>query len=274
METPKTSLNFSFHIQHKGYPILHKHTGTFEFIFILQGKILHKINNRRETLEANDLYFITPEDVHSLHKLTNDAIYVSLTVVKEHLDVISDWISPILKESLMKNSVKCAISAEHAVEALQLTNKILISKPDDYYELLHLLTLSLLHEVILAKKDHALVGNYHPAVSKFISLTESNENLALPLEKLIWMTGYSYTHLNKLFIQDTGVSVGKFFSQKKINHAVIMIKCTDESLNSVSEALGFSTYSHFSLFFKKNTGLSPLQYRVRSKEGPPVWAKD
>ncbi len=273
-DIPITNFNFSFHIQHKGYPTLHKHTETYEFIFILQGKILHKINNRKETLKANDLYFISPQDSHSLHKLTSDAIYVSLTITKEHMDVLLDWISPVLKKDLNKHGFKCEITSEHAMEILQITNRILISKAVEYYKLLHVLTEKLLQEVILAQANEDMKDNYHPAVAKFISLVETNENLTLPLERIVWMTGYSYTHLNKLFIHDTGVSLGKYFSQKKINHAIIMIKCTDENLNAISEKLGFSTYSHFSLFFKKNTGLSPLQYRVRAKEEPSVWTEN
>ena len=49
--------NFSFHIQHNGYPVMHDHIGTYEFIFVLSGEILHIINDKAEILEQNTLCF-------------------------------------------------------------------------------------------------------------------------------------------------------------------------------------------------------------------------
>ena len=109
-----------------------------------------------------------------------------------------------------------------------------------------------------------MTSNYHPAVEKFIQLLDDEKSLSTPLETLIWESGYSYTHLNKLFLEDTGVSVGKFLSKKKLDYAITAIKCSEKSLQKISEVLGFSTYSHFSAYFKKNTGISPLQYRQTS----------
>ena len=67
--------NFQFHVQHNGYPVIHGHIGTYEFIFVISGEIRHKINGRKEILEQNSLCFLTPTDKHSLEKLTDDAIY-------------------------------------------------------------------------------------------------------------------------------------------------------------------------------------------------------
>ena len=76
--------NFGFHIQHNGYPTLHDHPDIYEFIFVISGEILHKINGRAEILEQNTLCFLTQTDKHALEKKTNDAIYISLSVVKSH----------------------------------------------------------------------------------------------------------------------------------------------------------------------------------------------
>ena len=256
--------NFSFHIQHNGYPVMHDHIGTYEFIFVLSGEILHKINGRKEILEQNTLCFLTPTDKHALEKNTDDAIYISLSIVQEHFEKLLEWISPDIQRRAFNNYERIIISSDAAADITKLTNKALTSEPAVHYEFLHLITCILARKIITYHYGRAITKNYHHAVEKFIKLLDDKKNLSVPLDKLVWQTGYSYTHLNKLFLSDTGVSVGKFFSKRKLDYALTAIKCSDESLQSVSDTLGFSTYSHFSSFFKKCTGYSPLQYRQSS----------
>ena len=257
--------NFSFHIQHNGYPVIHDHIGTYEFIFVLSGEIRHKINGRKELLEQNTLCFLIPTDKHALEKITEDSIYISLSVVKEHFEKLLEWIAPDIKEHVFNSYKRLKISADSAAEIIKLTNKALTSPPDVHYEFLHLITCFLVRKITTYHYGRAITKSYRPAVEKFTQLLEDEKNLSVPLQKLVWESGYSYTHLNKLFLEDTGVSVGKFFSKKKLGYAITAIKCSDISLQNISETLGFSTYSHFSAYFKKCTGVSPLQYRQTSQ---------
>lgn len=256
--------NFQFHVQHNGYPVIHGHIGTYEFIFVISGEIRHKINGRKEILEQNSLCFLTPTDKHSLEKLTDDAIYISLSIVQKHFEELLTWIAPDIKNRAFNIYERLKISADSAAEIMKLTNKALTSTPDVHYEFLHVITCFLTRKIITYHYGRAMTSNYHPAVEKFIQLLDDEKSLSTPLATLIWESGYSYTHLNKLFLEDTGVSVGKFLSKKKLDYAITAIKCSEKSLQKISEVLGFSTYSHFSAYFKKNTGISPLQYRQTS----------
>lgn len=79
--------NFSFHIQHNGYPVMHDHIGTYEFIFVLSGEILHIINDKAEILEQNTLCFLTPTDEHSLKKTQITlftSVYLSFRNILKH----------------------------------------------------------------------------------------------------------------------------------------------------------------------------------------------
>lgn len=265
---PVTFNDFSFHIQHNGYPVMHDHKGAYEFIFVMSGEILHKINDDVEILTKNTLCFLTPSDCHSLNKNTDDSIYISLSITTSHFEKLLDWISPTLRNKSFYRYEKYKIPGDHALEIVQLTNKILLSPPAEYYEFLHILTCYLVHE-ILTSQQGARIKNCHNAVKDFLHLLEDVKNLSVPLTRLIWETGYSYTQHNKLFLQNLGMSVGKYFSKKKLDYAITAIKCSEQTLQTISEALGFSTYSHFSSYFKKCTGISPLQYRQISSATIP-----
>lgn len=183
--------NFSFHIQHNGYPVMHDHIGTYEFIFVLSGEILHIINDKAEILEQNTLCFLTPTDKHALEKNTDDAIYISLSVVREHFEKLLEWIAPDIQRRAFNNYLKIKISSDSAADITKLTDKALTSEPSVHYEFLHLITCILVRKIITYHYGKAITKNYHPAVEKFIKLLEDKNNLSVPLDKLVWETGYS-----------------------------------------------------------------------------------
>lgn len=103
--------------------------------------------------------------------------------------------------------------------------------------------------------------NLHPGLVKFIKLLDDPYNLSLPLNDLIAQTGFSYPHINRLFHSEMNTSAGKYFQQKKINHAEALLRNTDKTITAISESLGFFSPAQFSLFFKNKTGISPSRYR-------------
>lgn len=73
--------------------------------------------------------------------------------------------------------------------------------------------------------------------------------------------GYSTDHFRILFKNATGKSMKNYILDKRLNLAKKLIRETNLTLDDISLQCGFEYYSHFSLFFKKETGVSPLTYR-------------
>jgi len=44
-----------------------------------------------------------------------------------------------------------------------------------------------------------------------------------------------------------------------------LLRFSDQNMNEISDTLGFIEPSHFSKFFKKHTGLSPIAYRRKNQ---------
>lgn len=68
-------------------------------------------------------------------------------------------------------------------------------------------------------------------------------------------------HLNKVLKETSGRTTTEIINGRITEEAKILLKQTQWNISEVAFTLGFDEVAHFSNFFKKHTGLSPLQYR-------------
>ena len=72
---------------------------------------------------------------------------------------------------------------------------------------------------------------------------------------------YNPNYLNKLMIGHTGMTLHQYVLQSRLDYAMTLLHTTDRSVNDIALELGFHSLSHFSNYFKKETGTSPALYR-------------
>ena len=70
-----------------------------------------------------------------------------------------------------------------------------------------------------------------------------------------------YSALSKLFSQMKSVTVERYAVLQRIEFAKELISYGEESLSEIAWRLGFSSLAHFSNQFKKETGMSPSQFK-------------
>ncbi|MDX2069556.1 MAG: helix-turn-helix transcriptional regulator [Haliscomenobacter sp.] len=68
-------------------------------------------------------------------------------------------------------------------------------------------------------------------------------------------------HLNKALKETTKRSTSEIINGRLLEEAKILLKQTQWNISTIALALGFEELAHFSNFFKKHAGLSPLQFR-------------
>lgn len=73
----------------------------------------------------------------------------------------------------------------------------------------------------------------------------------------------SKNYLCSLFKKYTGVSFCKYLNTLKTNMAKKLLDENKKSLEYISYECGFSSQAHFSLTFKKYTGITPGEYRKK-----------
>lgn len=72
---------------------------------------------------------------------------------------------------------------------------------------------------------------------------------------------YHPYYLNSLMKARTGQSLHRYIMNYRIREACRLLASTQDSVGEISRAVGFENKDHFSTYFKKAIGVSPLQYR-------------
>jgi len=72
---------------------------------------------------------------------------------------------------------------------------------------------------------------------------------------------YNPNYLNRLMIRHTGMTLHQYILQRRLAQASTLLQTTNRPINEIALELGFNSLSHFSGFFKKETGTTPMEYR-------------
>ena len=86
----------------------------------------------------------------------------------------------------------------------------------------------------------------------------------LSISELARRVGYTEYYFSHKFKKEVGCSVTDFIIKEKISQAKLMLEGTNDTIQSISDALSFSNRSYFYTCFQKLTGISPSEYRKRN----------
>ena len=74
---------------------------------------------------------------------------------------------------------------------------------------------------------------------------------------------FSVNYLRSLYKTAAGESLSGRITRRRLETACDLLDHTDETIDSITDRLGFSTRNYFFTFFKKHMGMTPTQYRNR-----------
>lgn len=74
-------------------------------------------------------------------------------------------------------------------------------------------------------------------------------------------TGHDYSYISKLFSEVEGITIEQYLIQQKIEKVKELLLYDEIPLSQIAFDLGYSSTAHLSAQFKKNTGLTPTQFK-------------
>ena len=89
---------------------------------------------------------------------------------------------------------------------------------------------------------------------------------ALSREELAASAGVSERHLNRCFLQETGMAPIAYLNRYRIQQARRMLRESGRSVTEVMGATGFSDSSYFTRVFRREVGVSPSEFQRGKRE--------
>ncbi len=85
----------------------------------------------------------------------------------------------------------------------------------------------------------------------------------LSLQSLCRDIGVSPSHFSMIFKEATGKTFTEYLTAVRLEQAMILLRTTAMKAYEIAQAVGYADQHYFSIIFKRETGMSPIQYREK-----------
>lgn len=113
---------------------------------------------------------------------------------------------------------------------------------------------------LMVNQKTILIQKIKDAVSEFISFSDDITHPSFS-DFITKKVNYDYNYLSKAFSEAEGMTIEKYFIQKRIDRVKELLVYGGCSLNEIAYKLFFSSVAHLSNQFKKVTGFTPFNFR-------------
>lgn len=98
-------------------------------------------------------------------------------------------------------------------------------------------------------------------VRKVADYIERNLEKEINLDIISKNVGYSKFHLNRVFTEQTGISIYKYLQNRRLTIAAEKLVMTDKPITQIAYEAGYDTQQSFSFAFKQVYLYPPKTYR-------------
>ena len=131
---------------------------------------------------------------------------------------------------------------------------------EECYSALYQLLRLFRRELATYSQLDGILAKIAPAL-QFIDANYPSQTISLP--HLASLCNMSEPHLRKLFNAAFSVSPAIYVRNLRLNYAKELLRTGEYSITSVAMLAGFNSTNYFAREFKKATGLSPSDYRLK-----------
>lgn len=240
------------------HSIKHMHHFT-ELFYVMNGTGEFLVDNSRFKVSQDDLIIVNPNVSHTEVGRAED--------VFEYIVLGIDGLQFVSEEGKSNGNYSLHNYQEYKHEILFYLRTLVLEaqEKDENFEAIcqNLLEILIMNMVRRTKKKLAFAPT--KKISKECKFIEQyidehfQEDISLErLSKLTYLNKYYIVHAFKSY---KGVSPINYLISKRIEEAKILLSTTNFSVSKISDIIGFSSQSYFSQVFKKETNMSPNQYR-------------
>lgn len=245
----------------------HKHEGYYELIFIAAGEGFHWVDSTRHPIQAPDLYFLKPGQLHCWQFTSIPDGFVMM-FREEFLDPISEGrLVSIVRQMGDFNRVQAM--EDPAIgwifeEVLSLYPASDAYSKDVVKGYLRVLFAKLLDKL---SADGAGLPEASPLYDRFLSLLNQETPILHKVSDYADRLNVSHQSLNRVCKKRAGCTASELIGHQLVLEAKRQILHSEHNMSGIADLLGFNDASYFIKFFRKNAGETPHQFRVRHLGG-------
>lgn len=248
----------------------------WEFLYVDKGEVIVDSNDEKLLLGQGEIIFHKPNDFHSVicdGNISPDLVVISFESNSESMDFF------IKKRMRLDNKAKALLGIILDVAKTIFTydlgtsySKMLkLKEPydDDSLSFIKTQLESFLSLLIFQDNNDSLNidgrSNIYEKENKkrvdnVIAYLKENIYQTPSLEDVCDNCMISKSMLQKIFKEQTGLSIMSYFYRMKIHESRRMIRYGNRNFSQIAESLGYSSLQYFSRQFKKIEGMSPREY--------------
>lgn len=243
----------------------HRHRCMELFLFETNG-IKHIIDFDRHPVEAHSIHLVVPHTVHHLQRSVNTQGFVLLfdeQFCRQWQSTSRLWNALLIQGIIKSNIVNLDHStyrwAHHMAELMAGIYESDSKKKESLLQNL------LSNIMLIVTSSEANIDKNEPLA---IALThiENHINSNVQVREVALAAGVSQKKLNQAFSKVTGTNPSKYIIQRKILEAKRLLYHSEKTINEIAFALGYEDPSYFIRLFKKESNLTPGEFRTHMKK--------
>ncbi|HDS9360829.1 TPA: HTH-type transcriptional activator RhaR [Enterobacter chengduensis] len=255
------------------YPqnVFAEHTHEFcELVLVWRGNGLHVLNDRPYRITRGDLFYIRAEDKHS-YASVNDLVLQNVIYCPDRLRLNVDWAASIPGLNDAKGTPHWRLSSSGMTQVRQLISQL---EQESYKadSVANSMSELLFAQLVMTLRRHRFAADNPSATAqetpldKLITTLAGSLNRSFALEKFCEQAQCSERVLRQQFRAQTGMTVNHYLRQLRICHAQYLLQHTEQMVSEVAMRCGFDDSNYFSVVFNREVGMTPVQWRHRSRK--------
>lgn len=244
----------------------------FEISYVENGSGIYTVGKRTYEMQKGDVFVFSAGEQHSITCIGEGLTLINLHFEPRYLwgnaaDRLSDehiGLCFFHKESF-SSRIESAdalplVSHLRAIEAELLGGEAEHSLAVKSH--LNLLLISLIREFDYAGRAAAMDREHLHTVRRVMTYIDGHFTENLTLAELSHLAGLSPNYLSAFFRRISGSTLWDYIGAKRIDCAVSLILSDDTlSITEIAERCGYNSSANFNKAFKKQTGMTPREYR-------------
>ncbi len=112
------------------------------------------------------------------------------------------------------------------------------------------------------------IRSYSMLVQTVLRLIDQDLSQPLTLAYFAKMLNVNSSYLSNLFSREVGMPLTEYVTAQRISYAADLLMTTAQPIKTIAKKAGISDVQYFSRLFKRRTGQTPSQYRLRPLRQP------